>query len=520
MSDDELTQLVRPWLDHVPKPPPRGGNLYDAFISYRSSDRAWAMALYDVLKLAGWEAFLDQYDLVPGANLETSLTEGLQASSAGVILWSSSTKDSKWCERERNSMRFLADRPNSTFKYVFAKLDVEDLPLFAQADLYVGFEESPEGPHGVNLLKLMFGMRGAMPPREAVVVLRHLDADPKQAMVQINGAIEAGNAAKLSEIGTSAHPGLFASPGPILAAAQGLIRLGNYNEARTVLKRALLLFPQSVRAKQLEGLALRRLKKYQEAVDVLSELKAAGHQDPETLGFLAAARDGLFRETGKMLHLRNARELYRTAFTADPKDYDTGINAASKSLFLGEPAEAARLAGLVLPLVEKATDGKDFYAACALGEVYLLQGKVDEAVAQYQKVIDNHPYAIGDLKGTVGASGAHLRSAQTVARRHREGYDAVQAAGLVAGGGPAARRRRSQSAAKAGKTRPFGACCSTISSSADCRASNGLGIDLRGAQPGQLAPARQRRMLASKGKGSSISAATIIRASRWPRRVS
>jgi tetratricopeptide (TPR) repeat protein len=400
MSNGDLTQFVRPWLQHAPKPLPRGNNLYDAFISYRSSDRAWAMALYDVLKLGGWQAFLDQYDLVPGANLETSLTEALEASSAGVILWSSRTKDSKWCERERNAMRVIAEARNGTFNYIFAKLDAEELPLFARSDLYVGFEESPDGPRGVNLLKLMCGMRGIALPPEAVVMAQQVDADAKQAMVEINGAIEAGNTAKLSDIGISAHPGLLASPGPILAAAQGLIRLGKYDDARTVLKRTLLLFPQSVRARQLEGLALRRLKKYQEAVDVLSELKAAGHQDPETLGILAAAKDGLFRETGKTLHLRNARELYRTAFKGDPKDYYTGINAASKSLFLGEPAEAARLAGEVFPLVEKAADGKDLWPACTLGEVYLLQGKVDEAAAQYQKVIDNNPNAAGDLKGT------------------------------------------------------------------------------------------------------------------------
>jgi hypothetical protein len=400
MSGGDSTQFVRPWLQHAPKPPPRGKNSYDVFISYRSSDRAWAMALYDVLKLGGWQAFLDQYDLVPGSNLETSLSEALEASSAGVILWSGRTKDSKWCQRERNSMRVLADRRNGSFNYVFAKLDTEDLPLFAQPDLYVGFEESPEGPRGVNLLKLMCGLRGGALPPEAVVMAQQVDADAKQAMIQINGAIEAGNAARLSAIGTSAHPGLLSSPGPILAAAQGLIRIGNYDDARLVLKQALLLFPLSVRARQLEGLALRRLKKYQEAVDVLSEIKAAGHQDPETLGMLAAARDGLFRETGKTLHLRSSRELYRTAFTGDPKDYYTGINAASKSLFLGEAAEAARLAGEVLPLVEKETDGKNLYAACTLGEVYLLQGKVDEAAAQYQKVIDINPNAAGDLKGT------------------------------------------------------------------------------------------------------------------------
>jgi tetratricopeptide (TPR) repeat protein len=196
------------------------------------------------------------------------------------------------------------------------------------------------------------------------------------------------------------NAGVLASPGPVLTAAQGLIRLGRYDNALEVLKHALSLFPQSIRARQLEGLALRRLKKYQEAMDVLSELKAGGHQDPETLGILAAARDGLYQETGKMLHLRSSRELYRTAFQGDALDYYTGINAASKSLFLGESAEAERLASEVLPLVANATDGEDFWAGSTLGEVYLLQKKIDAAVTQYQKVIDKHPDSVGDLKGT------------------------------------------------------------------------------------------------------------------------
>ena len=298
-------------------------------------------------------------------------------------------------------MRFLADRPNSTFKYVFAKLDAKELPLFDQPDLCVGFEDSPEGPRGANLLGLLCGMRGVPLPEKAVVMAQQVDAAAGETMMKINGAILAGNAMReLLGIGMSDHPGLVTSPAPILAAAQGLIRLGEYDDARTVLKRALQLFAQSVRARLLEGMALRRLKKYQEALDVLSELEAAGHQDLETLENLAEARDGLYLETRNVWHLRKARELYRKAFTADPTNYRMGINAALKSLFLGEPAEAARLAGLVLPLVKDATDGKDLDIACALGEVYLLQGRVDDAAAQYEKVIDNHPDAAGDLKGT------------------------------------------------------------------------------------------------------------------------
>jgi tetratricopeptide (TPR) repeat protein len=394
---------MQQWLQHAPKPPTRGDNSYDVFISYRSADREWAMALYDALKLAGWEPFLDQYDLVPGTNLETSLTESLQASSSGVILWSSRTKDSEWCKRERQAMTTLKDsRRNSQqpFNYVFAKLDAEPLPLFAQSDLYIDFEDSPEGPRGVNLLKLMCGMRGVSLPPVAVQMAQKVDQDTKRILSAIKGADEAGNSARLRELGISGDPGVLASPGPVLAAAQGLIGMGKYEDALEVLKHAHAYFAKSIRAKQLEGLALRRLKRYQDAIDVLSELKAAGHQDPETMGILGAAWDGRYQESGKTLHLRKSRELYRTAFQGDPTNYYTGINAASKSLFLGESQEAARWAAEVLPLVKYASDGEDFWASCTLGEVYLLQRNLDFAVAQYQKVIDKHPARVGDLAGT------------------------------------------------------------------------------------------------------------------------
>jgi hypothetical protein len=396
-------EYMQVWLQHAPKPPERGDNSYDVFISYRSSDRAWAMALYDALKLGAWEPFLDQYDLVPGTNLETSLAENLQASASGVILWSSRTKDSEWCKRERQAMTTLKDsRRNSRrpFNYVFATLDAEPLPLFAQADLYIDFKESPEGPRGVNLLKLMCGMKGVPLVPEAVVMAEKVDQDTQRILVAINGAIEAGNAARLLEIGTSAEPGILASPAPVLSAAEGLVSMGRYEDALQVLKHAYAYFPKSVRAKQLEGLALRRLKRYEEAIDVLSELKAAGHQDPETMGILGAAWDGLYQKSGKMLHLRRSRELYRTAFQGDPKDYYTGINAATKSLFLGESLEAERLAGEVIPLVKAASDGNDFWSGCTLGEVYLLRRDLKSAAEQYQKVIDKHLSKTGDLAST------------------------------------------------------------------------------------------------------------------------
>ena len=392
-------ESMQRWLQYAPAPPERGENSYDVFISYRSSDRTWAMALYDALKLAGWEAFLDQYDLVPGTDLETSLVEALEASSSGVILWSSRTQDSEWCKRERNAMRTLKDRSDS-FNYLYAKLDGEALPLFAQSDLYIDFEESPEGPRGVSLLNLMCGMRGLALAPEAVEMAQQVDQETKQTLIAIKGAVEAENSIRLLELGVSAEPGVLASPAPVLAAAQGLISMGKYDDAREVLEHANAHFPKSIRAKQLKGLALRRLKKSQEAIDVLSELKAEGHQDPETLGMLGAAWYGRYEDSGKVLYLRKSRELYRTAFMGDPKAYYPGINAATKSLFLGELEEALSIADKVLRLVEKAGDGEDFWAGLTLGEVYLLQRKCEPAAEQYQRIIDNHPAKVGDLDST------------------------------------------------------------------------------------------------------------------------
>lgn len=386
------------WLEYAPKPPERGANLYDVFISYRSSDRTWAMALYDALKLAGWEPFLDQYELVPGSNLENSLEESLAASSSGVIIWSRRTIDSVWCQRERQSMMTLRDRGG--FKYLFAKLDAQPLPLFAQADLWVEFGDSPEGPRGFNLLKLLCGMKDCKPDPAAVKLAEEVDEKASETLIRIKAAVEAGNADRLKQIGTSKDLGVVASPVALVEAARGLISMKAPADALDVLGHAKQLFPKSIRVKQLQGLAFRRLGRFDEAIDVLSELKAAGHQDPETIGMLAAAWDGRYQKTGKRINLYKSRELYRTAFVADPKDYYTGVNAASKSLFLGEADESARLAALVQPLVAKAKDGNDFWGGCTLAEVYLLQGALDDARQQYQRIIDNHGTLVGHLEGT------------------------------------------------------------------------------------------------------------------------
>ena len=395
----QQAELMQRWLTLAPSPPKRAGKLFDAFISYRSSDRVFAMALYDALKLAGWEPFLDQFQLIPGATLRKSLEKGLMSSSSGVILWSSRTVDSTWCENEREAMMNLA-RADPQFHYVFAKLDAEPLPLFPQGELYVDFEGSPEGPRGANLLRLMCGMKGVPLSADAVREAHKVDEATAATLTQIHGAVDADNPARLLEIANREDLALLATSGPVLQAARALISMNKCEDALSVLGRAEAHFPDSLAVRQIKGLALRRLGRYQAAIDVLSDLKAAGHHDPETLGILAAAWFGRYRESGLIIHLRRSRELYQTAFEGDPKDYYTGLNAAAKSVLLGELDVAEKLAGQVLPLVRDVDAEKNFWGACSLAELHLMRRDYSSAARVYQKVVDCHPTKVGDLKST------------------------------------------------------------------------------------------------------------------------
>ena len=93
-------------------------------------------------------------------------------------------------------------------------------------------------------------------------------------------------------------------------------------------------FPKALRPQQLKGLALARSGDWQQAQIVLGRLYAAGEIDAETLGIYGRTWMDRYVKTKDRLHLLRARDLYRQAFEAIPKDYYTGINAAAKSLLL------------------------------------------------------------------------------------------------------------------------------------------------------------------------------------------
>ena len=75
-----MAQLEQ-WLKLAPPPVPlETGRKWHVFLSYRSTERKWVLALYDILTQLKYQVFMDQFVLVAGEALASSLGENLDAS--------------------------------------------------------------------------------------------------------------------------------------------------------------------------------------------------------------------------------------------------------------------------------------------------------------------------------------------------------------------------------------------------------------------------------------------------------
>ncbi len=85
-------------------------------------------------------------------------------------------------------------------------------------------------------------------------------------------------------------------------------------------------------------------KDWEGAQTILGELCANGELDPETMGIYARTSMDRYEVSTRTQFIFGSREMLPTGFHGCPKDYYTGINAAAKSLFLGERGIATELA--------------------------------------------------------------------------------------------------------------------------------------------------------------------------------
>jgi tetratricopeptide (TPR) repeat protein len=155
-----------------------------------------------------------------------------------------------------------------------------------------------------------------------------------------------------------------------------------------------------VRPQQLKGLALARQGNWKAAQQVLGELHELGEKDPETLGMLARTWRDKFTETGDLLYLRKARNLYAEAFTATPSDYYTGINAASNSVLLDELDVADKYAAGVEKLVGLVPCPGDYWKGATVAEVQLIRRRFADAAKLYAAAVEDDPDAKGNHEST------------------------------------------------------------------------------------------------------------------------
>ena len=379
--------MAENWTDLAPAPAPLvPAKSYHVFVSYRSVNRPWVLALYDILNGLGYKVFLDQYVLTAAAPLAVSLGEALDASQSAILIWSGKYEDSEWCKEEFATLEVMQNAKTG-FRYVIARVDESQIMGFAAAKLWIDFSKQPEGPGGSGLLSLLYGLQGHPLPPAAVKLAAKVDEQMKDGLSSVKACRDAGDADALLALTGTDDMAWTGSPMLACAAAEGLIAMKKIPEALRVLDRAEQAFPKAVRPKQLRGLALARSGETMKAQLVLGKLYAAGEIGPETLGILGRTWMDRYNQTGERTFLLKSRDLYRQAFEAFPSDYYTGVNAASKSLRAGEKETAAQLAQRVQKLVGDQPAPGDYWKTATVAEVQLLQGNFDAAAQLYEAAV-------------------------------------------------------------------------------------------------------------------------------------
>jgi hypothetical protein len=374
------------------------GQKWHIFVSYRSVDRPWVLKLHDDLRRLKYEVFVDQFVLNAGAPLASSLGDGLNKSSSAILVWSKNYSTSNWTNDEYNALeaRRNADR---SFGFGIAVKDMTPLDGLLAGRIYADFSSTPEGPCGEGLLRLVLGMMGKPLPPEAVQLATAIDAEQRRNLILIKAARQDDDPDRIIEMAKSEDPAWTTSPLLGCAAAEALIAAERADAADAILARLRQRFPAAIRPRQLEGLAAKRRHDWQAAMRILGALYAEDFRDAETVGMYAASWMVRYQESGNRLHLIKSRDLYREAFESSSDSY-TGINAATKSLFLGERETALQLAARVEEIFNEKKPA-DYWDLATLAESRLLQGDYAQAAQFYTAAILKAPGETGSHRGTL-----------------------------------------------------------------------------------------------------------------------
>jgi tetratricopeptide (TPR) repeat protein len=143
----------------------------------------------------------------------------------------------------------------------------------------------------------------------------------------------------------------------------------------------------TLRLRQLRGLALARLGHLRDAQLELGALVEEGHRDPETLGIYARTWMDRYDKSCDKKHLKRSRDLYAESFELSPKDSYTGINAAAKSVMLGDKKAADEYARKVAKILGPKPNRHDYWDCATMAEVHLIQNDYEQAGKFYRDAV-------------------------------------------------------------------------------------------------------------------------------------
>ena len=194
-----------------------------------------------------------------------------------------------------------------------------------------------------------------------------------------------------------------------------ILKAGEPLLAYDVITTGLKHWPENVRLRQLQGLALARSCATERANEVLTRLYDDAKTDGETLGILARTHKDLATLAGtaqkKKKELTKAHDCYhegyRQAISAKKRGWRddalyNGINAATIALLMGQSNRAKNLARKVRTICMDNLKMKkqDYWTVATLGEAGVILGDWKEAEEQYSLTGELGRENYGDLSTT------------------------------------------------------------------------------------------------------------------------
>jgi class 3 adenylate cyclase/tetratricopeptide (TPR) repeat protein len=192
------------------------------------------------------------------------------------------------------------------------------------------------------------------------------------------------------------------SPAMYRSLAEKVLALGEPLLGYDIVSEALAKWPENVRFRQLQGLALARSGATERARAALEKLRQEGQTDEETLGMLARTYKDLAARAASLEErqdcLRRAAEIYTQAYESSGGNW-SGINAATMSLLVGQTEHATRLANQVQGQCEEALSGNgdQYWLLAALGEAALILRQWTEAEKWYKRAAKKSARRLADL---------------------------------------------------------------------------------------------------------------------------